>query len=341
MILSGVRRPTSSSCRFPEAFIRMVAILSPSTVRVDCSASWSPASPSLSLSASSSEKHVCNSPISSCSIRISSIKAWTNRNQCERRYRVNQKEKLLKKQQRRRGRGAAGDGLSKLPDSSVTESNCIGLWSWHSNGEQCHAVCATIAQAGAILNPSIMLCSPWAASLLVIFVFSTRAVSCLPSNLHSTCPTTLFHSTAPLSFSSVTSYFTWPLPPLSLSPGVQPSGSLGSCWAPGPHWVPPQWTPSWWKWTGGTPDSAAVAPEPHTDSSASRWSVARTGGMERKTGGNEQWVNWDGSWRGRTGIKICCSIVFVLWWLFLLQSTIDHQKSRLPANSTATWDCEI
>ena len=33
------------------------------------------------------------------------------------------------------------------------------LGRWHRNGEQCRAVCETIAQAGAISNPSIILCS--------------------------------------------------------------------------------------------------------------------------------------------------------------------------------------
>lgn len=66
---------TSKSCRFPDAFMRIVAILSPSTVRVERSAIWSPAFSSPSLSASSSEKQACSSPISSCSIRISSIRA--------------------------------------------------------------------------------------------------------------------------------------------------------------------------------------------------------------------------------------------------------------------------
>lgn len=126
LISSGViGGPTSSSCRFPEAFIRMVAILSPSTVRVDCSASWSPASPSLSLSASSSEKHVCNSPISSCSIRISSIKAWTNIKNIQ-SVRGNIKSmgvKLLKKQQKRLQREVAN---REVCPSCPIESNCIG-----------------------------------------------------------------------------------------------------------------------------------------------------------------------------------------------------------------------
>lgn len=67
---------TSNSCLFPDAFIRIVAIRSANTVRVDCSASWSAASASSDSETSSCANDVWSSVISSCNIRISSIKAY-------------------------------------------------------------------------------------------------------------------------------------------------------------------------------------------------------------------------------------------------------------------------
>lgn len=189
-ILFGAR--TSSSCRFPEAFIRIVAILSPSTVRVDWRASWSPASPSPSLSASSSEKHVCNSPISSCSIRISSIRAWADRSGTE--WWNKEMFGITQKNTERKGRPdwkEDGETAVKVCSSKFARQLCykqqlyqLSPWSWHSNWEQCHAVCAAIARPTATLNPSIIPCIPWAGSLFFIIVFSQRNASSLLYNFY-------------------------------------------------------------------------------------------------------------------------------------------------------------
>lgn len=67
---------TSNSCRFPDAFIRIVAIRSAKTVRVDCNAIWSAPSASSGSETSSWASDVWSSLISSCNIKISSIKAY-------------------------------------------------------------------------------------------------------------------------------------------------------------------------------------------------------------------------------------------------------------------------
>lgn len=63
---------TSSSCRFPVAFIWIVAILSASTAREECMASWSAMSESMEFEARSSVKLLCSLFMSSCTVWISS-----------------------------------------------------------------------------------------------------------------------------------------------------------------------------------------------------------------------------------------------------------------------------
>ena len=184
------------------------------------------------------------------------------------------------------------------------ELNQPSLWSWHGNGEQCHAVCATIAWASAILNPSIILCFLWAA--LSFVCFPPRDVSSLSLLRLYLCCTPLSFSIKHKSTTSpkISRPFSPPSLSLFLSPGVRPSGSRGSCWAPGPRWALPRWTPSWWKWTGATPDSVAAAPEPHTDSSASRWSVVGRGGKKMKEMNDER-----KSWGWKVHCHIHCLII--------------------------------
>lgn len=87
---------TSNSCLFPDAFIRIVAIRSAKTVRVDCNASWSAASASSDSETSSCANDVWSSVISSCNIRISSIKAYLEMKQIKWLFHSTERRRYLR-----------------------------------------------------------------------------------------------------------------------------------------------------------------------------------------------------------------------------------------------------